>query len=191
MKSLKEMFEHSKKFYATIIGIPIVGIVIQELIHRAGEKGVITLKKRVEEILGLNLEDAKKDVGDEILYGVAVSTLKEDEQKEIDCFERKLRAKPEDKEKAEAFVLYIAKIVKTFEREITVPNKGKGDPKIDQTYKKLEEGLGHARNFMRALLRNSCHQEDDTFKSRVDFLEGKNVFSLIKVKKESPLKNIF
>jgi len=182
--SLKEKIDRWATGFAAITSIPVFGFFVNMIFEKIKEKGAEALGKRIENILGVGLEDAKKDVTDEIIYSVAVASLTEDEQKEIDCFERRLRA--EDKNKAEALILFVAKMIKTFEREVketVAPAKGASGPKTEQSYKKIEEGISHAVNFLRALLRNSCPQEDDTFRSRVNFLEGKNVFSLIKEKK--------
>lgn len=180
-ESFKERVDRWATAFAAITSIPVLGVIIKLVFDKITEKGAEALKKRVENILGLNLEDAKKDVSDEIIYSVAVASMTVDEQKEIDCFERKLRA--EDKNKAEALILFIAKMIKTFEREMKetiTPKKGESGPKVEQSYKSIAEGLLHAVNFLRALLRNTCATEDNTFESRVTFLEGKNVFSLIK-----------
>lgn len=184
-ESLKEKIDRWATAFAALTSIPILGMIIKLVSDKITEKGAEAIKKRVEDILGISLEDAKRDVVDEIVYSVAVASLTEDEQKEVDCFERRLRA--EDKNKAEALILFIAKMVKTFERDVkeTInPKKGDSGPKVENSYKSIAEGLLHAVNFLRSLMRNTCPNEDDTFKARVAFLEGKNVFSLIKKKVE-------
>ena len=187
--SLKEKLDRWATLYATITTIPILGLFIKMAFDKITEHGAKKIQKRVEKILGFNVEDAKKDISDEIFYGIAVNALSEDDAKEIDAFEERLRR--EDCCKAEAFVLFTAKIVRTFEREIketTNPEKGKFGPRTEQVYKKLEEGIEHAKRFLLALLRNKNADAEVTFTARVAFLQGKNVFSLIKEKKESPLK---
>lgn len=178
--SLKEKIDRLATGFAAITSIPVFGFIVKMIFDKIQERGAAALGKRIENILGVGLEDAKKDVSDEIIYGVAVSQLADLEQPEIDKFERDLRTENngKDKDKAEAFVLFVAKIVKTFER--------KTDNNI-QTCQNIEDGLKHAKKFLEALLKNKGANPEETFDLRVKFLEGKNVFSLIKVKKE-PLK---
>ena len=182
--SFKEKIDRLATGFAAITSIPVFGLIVKMIFDKIQEKGAEALGKRIENILGVGLEDAKKDVSDEIIYSVAVASLTENEQKEVDCFERRLRA--EDKNKAEALILFVAKMVKMFEQEVkeaTHPKKGESGPSVSRVYKKIEEGVEHAKNFLKAMLGNSCQLEEDTFRSRVAFLEGKNVFSLIKEKK--------
>ena len=182
--SLKEKIDRLATGFAAITSIPVFGFIVKMVFDKIQEKGAEALGKRIEDILGINLKEAKKDIGDEILYGVAVSQLDELDQIEMDTFERDLRKgkysknikdKEKDKEKAESLVLFVAKIVKTFERETK---------ETTQTYKNIEEGLKHAKKFLEALLRNKDANVKETFKLRVAFLQGKNVFSLIKEKKK-------
>lgn len=148
------------------------------------------LKDRVEKILGFSLKDAKRDVTDEIIYGVAVAELKNStKEAEIDAFERKLRCGDggKNKEKAEAFVLFIAKIVMQFLQEIKetkAPKKGETGPVTSKTINDISKGLEFAVNFLEALLKNTGTDDEATFNARVAFLEGKNVFSLIPPEKK-------
>jgi len=186
---LKEKMDRWATTFATITAIPVFGVIIKMVFDKITEKGVKKLHERIEKILGFDVEDAKKDVTDEILYGVAVAALDEPEQDEVDAFEESLRNK--DAKKAEAFVLYIAKIIKTFEREdkkVVKPKKGENGPSIEQVYKNIEDGIGHAKKFLRILLRKTDVDKNATFDARVKFLQGKNVFSLIKEEKDPSLK---
>lgn len=169
--SLKEKIDRLANGFAAIASIPVFGFIVKMIFDKIKEKGAEALGKRIENILGVGLEDAKKDVSDEIIYGVAVSQLTDSEQLEIDKFERDLRTENngKDKDKAEAFVLFVAKIVKTFER--------KTDNSI-QACQNIEDGLKHAKKFLESLLRNKTDEE------KIHFLEGRNVFSLIKEKKK-------
>ena len=126
------------------------------------------------------------------MYGVAVANLNVTEQDEMDNFEKTLRSK--EKEKAEALVLAVAKIVKYFEMEVTEttkPKQNEAGPVVKQSRKDIKEGIEHAKNFLMSLLKNRSSDPEETFKMRLEFLEGKNVFSLIKPKKKLPIDKIF
>jgi len=180
--------EKIDRWVTALTAIPVLGIIVKKVFEKISEKGVEKIGKRVEKILGFDLEGAKRDVSDEIIYGVAVNALNNEvKEMQVDAFEERLRR--EDAKKAEAFILFVAKIVMRFEREIreTVnPPKGSTDPKIEQSYKSLAEGIEYAKKFLESLLKNVGSDEDETFSKRVAFLQGKNVFSLISPdKKES------
>ncbi len=177
--------EKLDRWITALTAIPVFGIIIKKVFDKIGEKGAEKIHERVEKILGFDLEKAKKDVSDEIIYGIVVNALNDmTKEDEMDALEARLRR--EDKEKAEALVLYVAKMVMRFERDIkeTVnPPKGSSDPKIEQAYKSIQEGIGHAKNFLESLLRKTGADAEETFQVRVAFLQGKNVFSLVKEKK--------
>jgi hypothetical protein len=162
--------------------IPVIGVIGTMIFDKITEKTASTIQKRLEKILGLGVEEANKDITDELIYCAAVNGLDVADVSAIDAFEERLRR--EEPDKAQAFVLFVAKLVSQFEREERPGNhnKKKGDPEPSKTqiYKNLDEGFKHAKKFLEALLRNK------TFAKRVAFLQGKNVFSLIKPKsKES------
>lgn len=147
------------------------------------------VQKRVEKILGGDTEQAGKDITDEIIYSMAVAELSESQEDEIDAFETRLRQT--DKAKAEAFVLFIGTVVTKFQKEVkktTNPKKGESGPTQSESYTDFTKGLEIAKKILLALLRVTGSSPDETFNKRVAFLEGKNVFSLIKVKKVSDLE---
>lgn len=177
-------WEKVDRWVTAATAIPVFGIVLKKLFESVAEKGADKLQKKIEKALG-TLSEAKKDVTDEVLYNVAAYSLSEAEADELDSFEIRLRL--ENKEQAEAFVLYIAKIIQMFERETTKatnPKKGESGPRVEQKYKKLEEGIERAQKILKALLKKTGADDNATFKARVAYLEGKNVFSLIQAKKE-------
>lgn len=173
----------------------IAGLLIplgKKIFDRMAEKGVEKVEKRIEKILGLNIEEARRDITDEILYSNVVYRMTDIEAQEIDAFEERLRR--ENAQQAEAFVLYIAKIVKQFERNIkeaAAPKKGEPGPRIEQEYKNLQYGIESAINVLRALLAKTGRNEEEKFKAKVAFLQGKNVFSLIPPeKKPDPIAEV-
>lgn len=162
---------------------------IAAIVQIAGQKALERFKKRVGEKIGLgeSLEEARKTFKDELFYNIAVAALLENEGKELDEFEIRLRADVSNNgaKKAECMVLFVANYLFEFEREVketTSPEKGKSGPRIEQTYKDLAKGIEHAKNFLHALLRNvdPGGDVDETYKLRMAFLQGKNVFSFIK-----------
>lgn len=174
-----------------LTAIPIFGGLIEALFKKGGEVVAEKIQKRLSKILGTNVAEANKDITDEIIYSVAVNALDDVSARDVDAFEERLRR--EDKEKAEAFVLFIAKVVSQFEREVKKtenPKKGESGPSTTQTYKDLEEGIKHAKKFLESLLLNVGADADATFNARVAFLQGKNVFSLIKPKKEDNVEKV-
>ncbi|KKP98172.1 MAG: hypothetical protein US25_C0085G0006 [Candidatus Moranbacteria bacterium GW2011_GWE1_36_7] len=176
--------EKIDRWVTGLTAIPVFGVMLKMLLDKITEKGTEKIMKRLEKVLGLDVEGAKKDITDEIIYSVAVNALDDVSARDVDAFEERLRR--EDKEKAEAFVLFVAKIVSQFEREVKKtenPKKGESGPSTTQTYKDLEEGIKHAKKFLESLLLNVGADADVTFNSRVAFLQGKNVFSLIKPKR--------
>jgi len=177
--------EKIDRFLTTITAIPVLGWMIKKAFDKLSEKGAEKLSEKVEKIISVDTEGAKKDISDEIIYGVAVYGLTDNLPDAADKFEDELRKS--NKDQAEAFVLYVAKIVKMFERdikEILQPGKGQSGPKIEQDYKDFEKGLQEARKFLAALLIKQ------TFIERVTYLQGKNVFSLIPPPKKSMLDNL-
>lgn len=170
-----------------VIGIAAIAKVV-------GEKALEKVRKKVEEKFGLGtLEQAGKDVTDEILYNIALAALDNDaKEMEIGLFETKLR--DVEPKKAEAFVLFIAKMVSMFEREvkeIASPGKDKdgkekGGKRTEQSYRDLEKGIGYAKRFLCVFLqiRDPNGDAKETYRLRVAFLQGKNVFSLVKSPKE-------
>lgn len=183
------------KWWSTLIALPVVGIVIKEIISKLSEKGAENLTKRLAKVLGMGTEGAKRSVTDEILYAMALYSreagLTTDEIKTLDEFEIKLRStckNPDDDKdyegclKAEAYVLYVANILDQLKKEIkeiNTPKKGASGPKTEATHQDYTKGFDQAGRFFKELLK----RED--FEKKVEFLKGKNVFSLISKKKEA------
>lgn len=176
------------KFVIEAIGEEMFTSLMQQFMSKV--RGMVTekVKKRVETILGSNVEQAKKDITDEIIYSMVVAALDDDKADEIDAFEARLRLANNgmDKEKAEAFILFVATVVTKFQREVkqtTNPKKGESGPASSATFTDYTEGINLAKKILESLLRVTGSTEDNTFNKRVAFLEGKNVFSLMKAKK--------
>jgi hypothetical protein len=130
--------------------------------------------------IGNDTDQAAKDPEDEQLYGFAINTLSPMEKKVAKSFEFELRAF--DKKKAESYVLWVAKIVKRFEKTIkktTTPPKNSTDPKEESTIVDISEGCIQGALFISDVI------ENPTFQERVSYLDGSNVFSLISEKKSS------
>lgn len=162
------------------------------LVKGLAVKGAEKLGKKVEEKLGFgSLEDAKKSVEDNILYGSAcLNGLNSAEISELKNFEKKLKQEENGRDKVQALVLYVVKGIVFFKAE-TTKTRGKStngsntsgsksnEPK--ETTKKMDysEGAAWAVKFLRQLLNHP------SFEERVAFLEHEEVFSLIQKKKET------
>ena len=166
-----------------IITIPVIGIVLKKAFEKIGEVGAEQAEKKLKEALGADTNAAAKDPRDEIIYNVALDTLgatSSIKKTDADNFERKLRLL--DSKKAESYVLWIAKIVKEFEKErkeTINPPKGSADPRVETKHRDISEGIKHAVAFIESMLAQK------TFNKRVAFLQGKNAFSLVS-KKPTP-----
>jgi hypothetical protein len=169
--------------------IDVVDIVIASAVVPLVERVVKHFGKKAEDLLGLDFESAKSDVVDDFYFLAAQSKLSPDEVVKIYNFKHWLRdesgkAGPDEES---AFILYIAKMVKTFEREREKKDTSEGEKKSKekkQTYseKNLEKGVFMATNFFKNLLSRGGHPE------MRHFLENENVFTLIpKEKEESPI----
>lgn len=182
--------EKVDRWLTTITAVPVFGAILKMAFDKLTEKGAEKLTLRVEKILGFSTEDAQKSLTDEIIYALVVSAFSEPEQVQLDSFEVRLRK--DAREKAQAYVLFVAQMVSEFvyETKKTIsPAKGQSGPSTTETLKNYDKGIECAKSFLGGLLRKSGANEDETFKFRAEYLEGKNVFSLIKPKKgDSPLK---
>ena len=181
-KEKKQDGHHSWKWndlITTVLPFPVAGLVIREVSEVLLEKGVKKIQKKAEEVLG-TLDEAEKDLTDEILFDLAIYSMKKNEWMEIDSFVERLRQ--ENPRKTAAFVLYVAKKMQFFQKDVTettTPKKGEKGPKISQQYKNLKDGLIEARKFLRIFLAVKGDNDEETFLKRVSFLEGKNAFSSI------------
>ncbi|EKE25485.1 MAG: hypothetical protein ACD_5C00141G0001 [uncultured bacterium] len=172
------------KFVLEAVGEEMFTNLMKQLAGKITGKVAEKVQKRVEKALGIDTEQAGKDISDEIFYSMAVAELSDDQADEVDAFEARLRRA--DKEKAEALVLFVATIVTKFQKEVkktTNNKKGESGPSRSESYMDFAKGLEYGKKILLALLRVTGSTPDETFNKRVIFLEGKNVFSLIKAKK--------
>jgi hypothetical protein len=197
-KRKKAMSDEKKGFWKKIVeigqtvgagaGIIALQHALEESLARLGKKAGEHAAKKTSEWIGLDTDGADKNVEDEIYYEAGLhGGLIESEIDEINAFEARLRK--EDSEKAKAFVLFIAKIIKKFEREETKtdkPQKGQAGPTVQQKGMNIAEGVAQTILFLKDLLRQRGDTPNETYQKRVDFLEGKNVFSLIPKVKPAP-----
>jgi hypothetical protein len=191
-----KLAEKVDRWVTGITAIPVLGVVLKtawdKFVPTMAEKGAKKIQERIERFIGLNTEDAQKTMKDEFIYSLAVAALEEPEQDEIDAFEIRLRK--DAPRKAEAFVLFIAQAISefVFETKQTTQSSAKGQPSISEAFTNYDKGIANAKVFLDAMLRKNGNNDDETFQLRVAYLEGKNVFSLIKPKKgDSPLKVSF
>lgn len=156
--------------------IDIVDIIIASAIIPLVEKIIKHFGKKAEDILGLDFESAKDDVIDDIYFLAAQGRLDKEEILNLYDFKHWLReesgASGQDEESA--FILYIAKMLKTFERE-KKNNPAKGGSQYSE--KDLEKGVTLATIFFKQLLSKNSPAE------MRHFLENENVFTLIPKKK--------
>ena len=176
-------WEKADRWLTGLMTIPILGIVIKSFI----EKGKEITEKKIKKTLGMDTDAAAKDPEDEILYECAAKELGVSEKIEVEDFEIQLRS--EDPKKAEAFVLWVAKIIKAFEKErkeTINPPKGSSDPRKETIHRDISEGVQLGCSFIRSMLSRTGGTPEETFKKRIAFLQGKNVFSLIPKAKKEP-----
>jgi hypothetical protein len=203
------------RWWGALLGLPVIGIVIKEIIGKMSEKSAENLTKRVAKALGMGTEGAKKSVTDEILYAMALYSpeagLTPNEIKTLDEFEvwlrgedlkelkekgaKKAEAKKagaekaadekteedETGERAEAYVLFVANILNELKKEtkeIVNPKKGTSGPKTETVHPDYSVGFIQAGRFFKELLKRTTDEK------KVEFLRGKNVFSLISRAKE-------
>jgi hypothetical protein len=168
-KKVKTFADGAADVLGTIASIPVLGSLFKGFMGH--------VEKEVGKILGGNTETAQKDTYDEDLYGAAehATGLSPEETIALQEFEARLRNESPDK--AAAFVLFVAKKIKSFEREVKEvqqPAKGQPGPRVERSYKNIDAGIEQAVYFFKDIL------ERDTYEKKMVFLEGKNVFSLIR-----------
>jgi hypothetical protein len=169
LKKAKTFVDGAADVLGTIAAIPVLGSLFKGLVGH--------VEKEVGKILGGNTETAQKDTYDEDLYGAAehATGLSPEETIALQDFEARLRKEFPDK--AAAFVLFVAKKIKSFEREVKEvqqPAKGQSGPRVERSYKNIDAGIEQSVYFFKDLLKR------DTYEKKIAFLEGKNVFSLIR-----------
>lgn len=157
--------------------IDIIDIVIASAVIPLVEKVVKHFGRKAEDLLGLDFESAKSDVIDDFYFLAAQSKLSPEEVVKVYNFKHWMREQSgkAGSDEESAFILYIAKMVKTFERE----KKDASGKEKKQSYseKDLEKGVFMATNFFKNLLSRGTHEE------MRHFLENENVFTLIPKKK--------
>lgn len=142
--------------------------------------------KKAEDVLGLDFESAKNKTIDDFYFLAAQANLDEKEITRVYEFKHWLKEYDKDQEKPNgpdeetAFILYVAKMVKTFEREKgKVADGGKGNNQRQENT--LRDGVVLATRFFKNLL-SKANNEDMRH-----FLENEKVFTLIpKPKEDSP-----
>lgn len=146
---------------------------------RVVEKGLKMAERKAEKILGLDTEEAKKDLSDEFLYRVALHGLSPDvknaERKDLAKFKADLKAA--NPEWAEAFTLFIAQMLNKHAKDSKKTSrlgKGKNPPRVEEVSKLYD--FTYTNEFLKELLSKS------SFKDKLEFLKDENVFSLIKSK---------
>ena len=174
-KTVVGIWEKADRWITGLMAIPVFGMLIRSIFESFTEAGV----KEVKKALGTDTAAAAKDPEDEILYGAVLNKLTQSEKKAIQEFEIQLRTT--NAKRAEAFVLWVAKIVKAFERE----TKGSTDPKKETVIRDISAGIEQAKTFIQDVLLQKKGSKEKTFAARVAFLEGKNAFSLISTKTPS------
>jgi hypothetical protein len=149
---------------------------------KVAEKGLDAAEKHVSKALGLDtVEEAKKTLNDEFLYRVALHGISEDtaneKRKKLNEFRADL--KKSDKTKAEAYVLFVAKMLAMHAKDKKKSKKlgkGKDAPREEEVSKFYE--FTYTNEFFNDLLAR------ETFKAKIEFLEDENVFSLIPPEKK-------
>ncbi len=179
----------------TILMGSLLGPLFEKVIGKISDKGIDIAEKKLSKML--DLKEAGRSTDDERYYNSAKRSLSDlgnksftrDQIKEIVDFEFNLRRN--NKEEAEAFVLFISGIVHDLEREVqtveTITSKdGHNSYVKKKTYKEIDRTGGEKDLyfFLRELLDIKGSTDEETFKLRRDFLKGSNVFSIIPPKKE-------
>ncbi|HCP08629.1 MAG TPA: hypothetical protein DIT25_02410 [Candidatus Moranbacteria bacterium] len=161
--------------------IPFVKSIFEKFSARAGDK----VEKRLEKALGIEVEETGKGIGDEIIYLAALQKIDDAEQGKVEEFKSELKKDANaGAKKAEAFVLFIAKGVKAFEKEHkTVSGGGKNnkEPRTEYVHKDLTVGFEWSSKFFKRLL------SKPDYAKKLRYLEDENVFSLIPLEKTTPL----
>lgn len=169
-----------------LMAVPVFGIVIKGVLENVAAEGGEIVKNKIKGGLGMSTAQAKMDPKDEIVFGAATNKLEPAEKAEITEFEFKLRETDEDR--AEAFVLFVATIVKVFEvehRRKQGKKKSDSSDDVDNSvhYRDITQGIEQANIFIRDLLARKGGTPEETFQERIKFLKGKHVFALISKKK--------
>jgi hypothetical protein len=158
-----ERFDH---WLATITAIPVFGFILKRLFDKVTQKGAEHLEKKVGTIFGLEVEETGKGFDDEILFGEAKRHLQASEQQQVEDFRLWLRKK--NKQKAEAFVLGVAKAVKAFEKQIKKTDPNGGGRKSNQSREKTERSFfeydhSWSDNFFARLLTRTNDKDKEQF----------------------------
>lgn len=152
--------------------------ILSKLAGKLTEKGVEVAEKKIEKALGLDIEEAKKGLDDEFLYRIALHGLNDDtKRKQINQFKADLEET--DSNKAEAFVLYVAKMLRMHEKQQKKSwktGKGKNAPRVEEIAKLYD--FTYTNDFFADLLSN------DTVDAKTRFLKNEKVFSLIPPEKK-------
>lgn len=179
-------WEKTDRWVTALTAIPILGIVLKKIFENIAEKGGDAIEKKIKKTLGINTDEAAKSTEDEILYNAALNAITDASEKaELNDFELALRKIAP--KKAEAYILYVAKIVKAFEKERIISKsgakKGPTDPKETTVIRDITDGVAQAKPFLHDVFTRTGPTPKGKLTARVAFLQGKGVFLLIPAEK--------
>lgn len=165
MEAPKKGIHRFIEWFQTLVTIPVLGIIIKEIVELVSKKGAEKFSKKVEQVLGVTVEETGKSFGDEILTREAIRALDVTDQQKVEDFRLWLRKKYP--KKADAFTLGVAKAVKAFEKQIKKTHAaggGKTGRPLDKTETAaVEYDHSWSNNFFERLLARASDKAKDDF----------------------------
>ncbi|NTV41592.1 MAG: hypothetical protein HGA61_04970 [Candidatus Moranbacteria bacterium] len=137
--------------------------------------------KAVGDKFGLNTEEAKKGVEDNIAYGKMRFDLPEGEVKKLFEFEKKLRSGEDGDNRFAALVLYVVKGITSLKKETSQGGGKNKNGSNKNPIKVIDDapGVEWAKKFFKQLL------SFPTYEEQIAYLQHEDVFTLIKKEKET------
>lgn len=168
-------------FKSLDLGDVVVAGMILPIVKDLGGKFFGKVGKDIAQKFGLDTSESKKVVEDNILYGKIRFDFTAEEIEDIFSFEQELRASDGGEDKFAALVLYVVRGVAFFKKETTKGGGKNKDGTEKESVKTVDDSLGTdwAKKFLKQLLARP------SFEDKVAFLEGENVFALIKKEKKT------
>ncbi len=137
--------------------------------------------KAVGDKFGLNTEEAKKGVEDNIAYGKMRFDLPEGEVEKLFEFEKKLRSGEDGENRFAALVLYVVKGITSLKKETSQGGGKNKNGSNKEPVKTVDDtpGVEWAKKFFKQLLSFATYEE------QIAYLQHEDVFTLIKKEKET------
>jgi len=90
---VSQKMEKIDRWITTLTAIPVFGFIVKKVFDKVTEKGAEKLGKKVEKVLGIDVDESGKGFGDEILFREALRQETFPVQKQIEDFRLWLREK--------------------------------------------------------------------------------------------------